>query len=61
MTRYDYSFFVWPAETWGFDRSMFKLFEALGISQDKAEDAVNKVLDAEVALRELAAQFQHPH
>jgi HD-like signal output (HDOD) protein len=38
-----------------------ELFEALGISREKAEDAVSKVLSAEVALRELAAQFQHSH
>jgi HD-like signal output (HDOD) protein/prolyl-tRNA editing enzyme YbaK/EbsC (Cys-tRNA(Pro) deacylase) len=38
-----------------------ELFEALGLSREKAEDAVSKVLSAEVALRELAAQFQHPH
>ncbi|MWV14649.1 HDOD domain-containing protein [Pseudomonas sp. L-22-4S-12] len=38
-----------------------ELFERLGISRDKAEDALNKVLQAEVALRELAAQFHHPH
>ena len=37
------------------------LFDALGLSREKAEDAVDKVLAAEVALRELAAQFQHPH
>lgn len=37
------------------------LFERLGISRDKADDALNKVLQAEVALRELAAQFNHPH
>ena len=35
------------------------LLDNLGISREKAEDAVNKVLEAEVALRELAAQF-HP-
>ncbi|MCY1313479.1 hypothetical protein D9M68_865130 [compost metagenome] len=35
------------------------LFDALGLSREKAEDAVSKVLAAEVALRELAAQF-HP-
>src|SRR3989344_3211609 len=35
------------------------LFDNLGISREKAEDAVGKVLAAEVALRELAAQF-HP-
>lgn len=38
-----------------------ELFEALGLSREKAEDAVSKVLSAEVALRELAAQFQHSH
>ena len=38
-----------------------ELFEALGLSREKAEDAVSKVLSAEVALRELAAQFQQPH
>lgn len=38
-----------------------ELFERLGISRDKAEDALNKVLQAEVALRELAAQFNTPH
>ncbi|HSX72317.1 MAG TPA: HDOD domain-containing protein, partial [Pseudomonas sp.] len=38
------------------------LFERLGISREKAEDALNKVLQAEVALRELASQFNHsPH
>ena len=37
------------------------LFDNLGISRDKAEEAVSKVLAAEVALRELAAQFQSPH
>ena len=35
------------------------LFDNLGISRDKANEAVDKVLAAEVALRELAAQF-HP-
>ncbi|UTW09809.1 aminoacyl-tRNA deacylase and HDOD domain-containing protein [Pseudomonas benzenivorans] len=35
------------------------LFDALGLSRDKAEEAVDKVLAAEAALRELAAQF-HP-
>jgi HD-like signal output (HDOD) protein/prolyl-tRNA editing enzyme YbaK/EbsC (Cys-tRNA(Pro) deacylase) len=34
------------------------LFDNLGISREKAEEAVSKVLAAEVALRELAAQFQ---
>ncbi|MDO8698445.1 MAG: histidine kinase, partial [Pseudomonas sp.] len=36
------------------------LFSRLGLTRDKAEEALHKVLDAEVALRELAAQF-HPH
>lgn len=36
------------------------LFERLGLTRDKAEDAVSKVLEAEVALRELALQFHHP-
>ena len=33
------------------------LFERLGLSREKAEDVVSKVLEAEVLLRELAAQF----
>ena len=33
------------------------LYERLGITGEKAEDAVRKVLEAEAALRELAAQF----
>ncbi|MDT4866027.1 hypothetical protein FQZ97_1008620 [compost metagenome] len=33
------------------------LFEALGLTREKAEDAVSKVLQAEAALRELASQF----
>jgi HD-like signal output (HDOD) protein/prolyl-tRNA editing enzyme YbaK/EbsC (Cys-tRNA(Pro) deacylase) len=33
------------------------LFDALGLTREKAEDAVNKVLQAEAALRELALQF----
>lgn len=37
------------------------LLDNLGISREKAEEAVNKVLAAEVALRELAAQFQPTH
>jgi HD-like signal output (HDOD) protein/prolyl-tRNA editing enzyme YbaK/EbsC (Cys-tRNA(Pro) deacylase) len=37
------------------------LFEALGISREKADDAVNKVLQAEAALRELATQFNASH
>ena len=38
-----------------------ELFERLGLTRDKADDALNKVLQAEVALRELASQFNHPH
>jgi HD-like signal output (HDOD) protein/prolyl-tRNA editing enzyme YbaK/EbsC (Cys-tRNA(Pro) deacylase) len=34
-----------------------ELLERLGLSRDKAEDVVTKVLDAEALLRELAAQF----
>ncbi len=37
------------------------LFDALGITREKADDAVNKVLQAEAALRELASQFNAPH
>ena len=37
------------------------LFDNLGISREKAEEAVSKVLAAEVALRELAAQFHPAH
>lgn len=37
------------------------LFDDLGLSRDKAEDAVNKVLAAEVALRELASQYHAPN
>ncbi|WP_339545334.1 aminoacyl-tRNA deacylase and HDOD domain-containing protein [Pseudomonas sp. RA_35y_Pfl2_P32] len=33
------------------------LLERLGLSRDKAEEAVSKVLEAEVLLRELASQF----
>ncbi|HHM7457887.1 TPA: histidine kinase, partial [Pseudomonas aeruginosa] len=33
------------------------LYERLGITPEKAGDAVKKVLEAEAALRELAAQF----
>ncbi|MGH8382061.1 HDOD domain-containing protein [Pseudomonas sp.] len=37
-----------------------ELLERLSISREKAEDAVNRVLEAEVLLRELASQFnQH--
>ncbi|KAF1052209.1 MAG: hypothetical protein GAK43_02041 [Stenotrophomonas maltophilia] len=38
-----------------------ELLDRLGISRDRAEDAVRKVLDAETALRELATQFNTPH
>ncbi len=34
-----------------------ELLEHLGLSRDKAEEVVAKVLDAEVLLRELASQF----
>jgi hypothetical protein len=34
-----------------------ELLERLGLSRDKAEEVVSKVLDAEVLLRELASQF----
>jgi hypothetical protein len=37
------------------------LLARLGLSRDKAEEALTKVLDAEVALRELAAQFHPVH
>lgn len=37
------------------------LFDALGLTREKAEDAVSKVLQAEAALRELASQFNPPH
>ncbi|AMB84258.1 histidine kinase [Pseudomonas agarici] len=36
------------------------LLARLGLSRDKAEDVVNKVLEAEVLLRELASQFSQP-
>ncbi len=38
-----------------------ELFDRLGLSREKANDVVNKVLDAEVALRALAMQLQPPH
>jgi len=38
-----------------------ELLERLGITREKAEDVVNKVLEAETLLRELASQFQAPH
>lgn len=28
--KYSYSFSVWPAEQWGFDKAVFSLFEVLG-------------------------------
>ncbi len=37
------------------------LFDSLGLSREKAADAVDKVLAAEVALRELASQFHPAH
>ena len=37
------------------------LFDSLGLSREKAADAVDKVLAAEVALRELASQFHPTH
>ena len=38
-----------------------ELLERLGITREKAEDVVNKVLEAENLLRELASQFHAPH
>lgn len=38
-----------------------QLFERLGISREKADEAVTKVLAAEAALRALALQFNTPH
>jgi len=38
-----------------------QLFDRLGISREKAEDAISKVLAAEAALRALAMQFNPPH
>lgn len=38
-----------------------ELLERLGIAREKAEDVVNKVLEAESLLRELASQFNAPH
>lgn len=37
------------------------LLDRLGLTRDKAEEVVNKVLEAEALLRELALQFQSPH
>ncbi|AGZ37809.1 MAG: HDOD domain-containing protein [Pseudomonas sp.] len=37
------------------------LLDRLGITREKAEDVVNKVLEAESLLRELASQFHAPH
>ncbi|MEG5265052.1 HDOD domain-containing protein [Pseudomonas sp. JDS28PS106] len=36
-----------------------ELFERLGLSRDKANESVRKVLEAEAMLRELASQFGH--
>ena len=36
------------------------LLERLGVSRDKANDVVSKVLEAELLLRELASQFSQP-
>ena len=36
------------------------LFDRLGLTRDKAEEVVNKVLEAEALLRELASQFHAP-
>ena len=38
-----------------------ELFDRLGLSRDKANQAVDKVLEAEATLRELALQFQPIH
>ena len=38
-----------------------QLFDRLGISRERADDAVAKVLAAEAALRALAMQFNSPH
>ena len=38
-----------------------ELFDRLGISRERADDAVAKVLAAEAALRALAMQFNSPH
>ncbi|WP_449430548.1 HDOD domain-containing protein [Pseudomonas putida] len=38
-----------------------QLLERLGVSREKAEEVVNKVLEAEILLRELASQFHAPH
>ncbi|WP_411562364.1 HDOD domain-containing protein [Pseudomonas shirazensis] len=37
------------------------LLERLGLSREKADDVVSKVLEAEALLRELASQFHPPH
>jgi hypothetical protein len=38
-----------------------QLFDRLGITREKANDAIAKVLAAEAALRALAMQFNSPH
>lgn len=37
------------------------LLERLSLTREKADDVVNKVLEAEALLRELASQFHAPH
>lgn len=37
------------------------LYERLGLTRDKAEEVIQRIQHAESALRELAAQFNHPH
>jgi hypothetical protein len=37
-----------------------ELYERLGISREKAEEVILRIQQAESALRELAAQFNHP-
>lgn len=38
-----------------------ELYQRLGLEPDKAESVLDKIQHAEVALRELAMQFNHPH
>ncbi len=37
------------------------LLDRLGLTKQKAEEAIDKVLQAEAALREMTSQFNHPH
>ena len=37
------------------------LYERLGLTREKAEEVIQRIQHAESALRELAAQFNHPH